>query len=87
MRHVAAADDARGATAYESKTISAGVRPPEDPMTRTTVRTPHGLVDVDPNDLELGELVVSDDGVELEVVSLHPLRFEPAPIEDEDWGE
>jgi len=56
-------------------------------MTRTTVRTPHGLVDVDPNDLELGELVVSDDGVELEVVSLHPLRFEPAPIEDEDWGE
>jgi lysine biosynthesis protein LysW len=56
-------------------------------MSTVPVRTPHGLVDVDPDALELGELVVSDDGVELEVVSLEPLRFEPAPQEDEDWGE
>lgn len=56
-------------------------------MPTVPVRTPHGLVDVDPDALELGELVVSDDGVELEVVSLEPLRFEPAPQEDEDWGE
>jgi lysine biosynthesis protein LysW len=56
-------------------------------MPITTVRTPHGTVDVDPTTLELGELLVSDDGVELEVVSLEPLRFEPAPEEDEDWGE
>ena len=56
-------------------------------MPITTVRTPHGTVDVDPTALELGELLVSDDGVEREVVSLEPLRFEPAPMEDEDWGE
>jgi len=56
-------------------------------MAQTTVHTPHGRVDVDPQALELGELIVSDDGVELEVVSLDPLRFEPAPMEDEDWGE
>jgi lysine biosynthesis protein LysW len=56
-------------------------------MPTITVPTPHGLVDVDPDALSLGELVVSDDGVELEVVALDPLRFEPAPLEDEDWGE
>lgn len=52
-----------------------------------TLATPFGTVEVDPNDLELGELVVSDEGVELEVVSIDPWRFEPAPEEDEDWGE
>ncbi|HEX7003424.1 MAG TPA: lysine biosynthesis protein LysW [Trueperaceae bacterium] len=51
------------------------------------VDTPYGSVDVDPAALELGELVVTDEGVELEVVGLHPLRFEPAPEEEEDWGE
>ncbi|MBW6456077.1 MAG: lysine biosynthesis protein LysW [Trueperaceae bacterium] len=56
-------------------------------MPVTAIRTPHGTVDVDPAALELGELLVSDDGVELEVVSLDPLRLEPAPMEDEDWGE
>jgi lysine biosynthesis protein LysW len=56
-------------------------------MPTTTIRTPHGVVEVDPDALELGELIVSDDGVELEVVSLDPLRFEPAPLEEEDWGE
>lgn len=49
--------------------------------------TPYGALDVDPRSLELGELVVSDEGVELEVISLEPLRFEVAPEEVEDWGE
>jgi len=35
-----------------------------------------------------GEIVVcSDCGVDLEVVSLDPLRLELAPMEEEDWGE
>lgn len=51
------------------------------------VETPYGSVEVDPAQLELGELLVSDEGVELEVVALNPLRLEPAPEEDEDWGE
>lgn len=49
--------------------------------------TPYGTLDVDPGSLELGELIVSDEGVELEVVSLDPLHFEVAPDEVEDWGE
>jgi lysine biosynthesis protein LysW len=52
-----------------------------------TIETPYGSVVVDPDTLELGELVVTDEGNELEVVSLDPLRFELAPEEDEDWGE
>lgn len=51
------------------------------------IETEWGGVDARPEDLELGELVVSDEGVELEVVGLEPLRFEPAPEEEEDWGE
>lgn len=53
----------------------------------TSIATPYGTVHAQPASLELGELLVSDDGVELEVVSLDPLRFEPAPEEAEDWGE
>ena len=35
-----------------------------------------------------GEIVVcSDCGVDLEVVSLAPLKLEVAPMEQEDWGE
>lgn len=52
-----------------------------------TIETAYGRVDVDPTELELGELLVSDEGTELEVVSLEPLRLEPAPEEAEDWGE
>jgi alpha-aminoadipate carrier protein LysW len=52
-----------------------------------TIDTPYGTVEVDPETLELGEIIVSDDGTELEVVGLDPLRLEPAPEEDEDWGE
>jgi alpha-aminoadipate carrier protein LysW len=52
-----------------------------------TLTTPYGRIDLDPAAIELGELLVSDDGVELEVVSVEPLRLEPAPEEAEDWGE
>ncbi|NBC94739.1 MAG: lysine biosynthesis protein LysW [Deinococcus-Thermus bacterium] len=52
-----------------------------------TLATPYGRIDLDPAGIELGELLVSDDGVELEVVSIDPLRVEPAPEEAEDWGE
>lgn len=52
-----------------------------------TLDTPYGRVDVDPASLTLGELVVTDEGAELEVVGLDPVRFELAPEEDEDWGE
>ncbi len=51
------------------------------------IDTPYGRIDVDPNGLRLGELLVTDEGAELEVVELAPLRFELAPEEDEDWGE
>ena len=52
-----------------------------------TIETPHGNIEVDLESVELGELLVSDDGTELEVVGLDPLKLEPAPEEDEDWGE
>lgn len=49
---------------------------------------PECSADIDAQDLELGELIVCDDcGSELEVVGVDPLRLEPAPEEDEDWGE
>lgn len=52
-----------------------------------SIETPFGTVEVDVASLELGELVVTDEGEELEVVGLGPLRFELAPEEEEDWGE
>ncbi len=55
--------------------------------TMQTLETPFGFIEIDPGTLELGELVVSDEGAELEVTGLDPLRFELAPEEDEDWGE
>lgn len=51
------------------------------------METVYGIVEVNESDLELGELVVTDEGVELEVVGLNPVRFEVAPEEAEDWGE
>jgi alpha-aminoadipate carrier protein LysW len=51
------------------------------------IETPYGSLELDMAALELGELVVTDEGVELEVVGVEPLRFEPAPEEEEDWGE
>ena len=56
-------------------------------MATQLITTPYGRVDVDPDQLELGELLVSDEGSELEVVGLDPLRLELAPDEGEDWGE
>ena len=53
----------------------------------TTIETQWGEVEVDLDSLELGEIVVSDDGTELEVINIDPLTFEPAPEEEEDWGE
>lgn len=51
------------------------------------IETAYGVVEANVETLELGELLVTDEGVELEVVGLDPLRFEQAPEEDEDWGE
>lgn len=52
-----------------------------------TIETEYGRVHLNPGELMLGELVVTDEGAELEVVGLEPLRFELAPEEEEDWGE
>ena len=52
-----------------------------------TIETEYGRVHVNPSELMLGELVVTDEGAELEVIGLEPLRFELAPEEEEDWGE
>lgn len=51
--------------------------------------TGFGLIEVNnPKSLELGELVVTDSGVELEVVATGSIpQFEVAPKEVEDWGE
>ena len=40
------------------------------------------------DDVMAGEIAQCPDcGVELEVVSAKPLKLEPAPEEEEDWGE
>jgi alpha-aminoadipate carrier protein LysW len=37
---------------------------------------------------EVGEILVCPDcGVDLEVTSLEPAQVQPAPMEEEDWGE
>jgi len=39
-------------------------------------------------DIEEGELIVCPEcGTEMEVVSIDPISLEPAPVEEEDWGE
>jgi len=39
-------------------------------------------------DVVLGEIVVCPDcGIDLEVISLSPLKLDLAPMEEEDWGE
>lgn len=41
-----------------------------------------------PDDVVEGEIVICGDcGMELEVVEVNPLILEPAPEEEEDWGE
>ena len=40
-----------------------------------------------PDDVEVGELIDDpESGDELEVVSLDPVKLQPAPQEEEDWG-
>lgn len=40
------------------------------------------------NEVMRGEIVSCPDcGAELEVTSVNPLTLEPAPMEQEDWGE
>lgn len=51
------------------------------------MNTDFGYVEIGNEPLVLGELLVTDEGSEIEVVSLDPLRFELAPEEAEDWGE
>jgi len=44
--------------------------------------------EIDLHDIVQGEIVVCPDcGVDLEVISLHPIKLELAPMEEEDWGE
>ncbi len=55
----------------------------------STVACPECSADID---LEAGtvagEIIVCPDcGVDLEVTSLNPPAVEPAPMEQEDWGE
>ena len=39
-------------------------------------------------DVVLGEIVVCPDcGIDLEVISLSPLKLDLAPMEEGDWGE
>ena len=41
-----------------------------------------------PDDVMENELIYCDGcGVELEVISLNPIKFDLAPEEQEDWGE
>lgn len=58
-----------------------------DSEKETHMETGYGYVELGNEPLQLGELLVTDEGVEVEVVSLSPLRFEEAPMEAEDWGE
>jgi alpha-aminoadipate carrier protein LysW len=39
------------------------------------------------NAIENELMVCPDCGTDLEVISLDPPRLEPAPAEEEDWGE
>lgn len=52
-----------------------------------SIATEFGSVRVNLASLLLGELLVSDEGAELEVVGLDPLAVVLAPEEEEDWGE
>ena len=43
---------------------------------------------IDLSDAEEGELITCPEcGTEMEVISLNPPSLEPAPPEEEDWGE
>jgi alpha-aminoadipate/glutamate carrier protein LysW len=53
-----------------------------------TVHCPECDADLVLEDVVEGEIIVcSDCGVDLEVISLDPLKIDLAPMEEEDWGE
>jgi alpha-aminoadipate carrier protein LysW len=54
-----------------------------------TVKCPECAADINIDaSTELGEILVCPDcGLDLEIISLDPPLAEPAPIEQEDWGE
>lgn len=53
-----------------------------------TVECPECFAEITVENVMESEIVqCSECGAELEVVSLEPLALEPAPEEEEDWGE
>jgi alpha-aminoadipate/glutamate carrier protein LysW len=49
---------------------------------------PECEAEIDLSGMVLNEIVVCPDcGTDLEVISLEPPELEPAPMEEEDWGE
>ena len=53
-----------------------------------TVECPECFGEITVTNVMASEIVqCSECGAELEVVSLEPLALEPAPEEEEDWGE
>lgn len=54
----------------------------------TTAQCPECEAELSLEDVIQGEIVVcADCGVDLEVISLDPIKLEMAPMEEEDWGE
>jgi alpha-aminoadipate/glutamate carrier protein LysW len=54
----------------------------------TTAQCPECEAELQLEDVIQGEIVVcADCGVDLEVISLDPIKLEMAPMEEEDWGE
>jgi alpha-aminoadipate carrier protein LysW len=55
---------------------------------KLTAKCPECDADLQLEDVIEGEIVVcSDCGVDLEVISLDPVKLDLAPMEEEDWGE
>lgn len=67
--------------------LGATTAPQSRPSRVQAFATGYGRVMCDASSVRLGELFVTDEGVEVEVVGLEPLAFAEAPEEDEDWGE
>ena len=55
----------------------------------TTITCPECEAEIElGSEVELGEIIVCPDcGIDLEIISLDPLKVELAPMEQEDWGE
>ena len=88
MEQVRSISDQRTAAGASAASGAAGVERAEQvPQPLEAVETAYGTVMCAPTDVRLGELFVTDEGVEVEVVGFAPLTFAEAPEEDEDWGE